>query len=67
MNILKQQTEVIIFKLVKEDVFECAQEMGIPADAITNDILEKVKKNVEWGLECRSDVVKEAIKIATNN
>ncbi len=53
-----------IFVLSKEDVIDCAREMGIPEEAITDDILAQVKKGVEWGLECWSDVMKEAISFA---
>ena len=53
-----------VFILTKEDVMECAREMGIPAEAITDDVLAQVKKGVEWGLECWSEVVKEAINMA---
>jgi len=53
-----------IFILTREDVMECAREMDIPAEAITDDVLAQVKKGVEWGLECWSEVVKEAISMA---
>lgn len=53
-----------IFVLTKEDVIGCAREMGIPAEAITDDVLRQVKKGVEFGLECWSEVVKEAINMA---
>ena len=53
-----------IFILTREDVIECAREMDIPAEAITDDILAQVKKGVEWGLECWSEVTKEAINMA---
>ena len=53
-----------IFVLSKVDVIDCAREMGIPEEAITDDILAQVKKGVEWGLGCWSDVVKEAINMA---
>ena len=53
-----------IFILSREDVIDCAREMGIPEEAITDDILAQIKKGVEWGLECWSDVVKEAINMA---
>jgi hypothetical protein len=53
-----------IFVLSREDVVGCAREMGIPEEAITDDILAQVKKGVEWGLECWSDVMKEAISMA---
>ena len=53
-----------IFVLSKVDVIDCAREMGIPEEAITDDILAQVKKGVEWGLECWSEVMKEAINMA---
>ena len=55
-----------IFVLSKVDVIDCTREMGIPEEAITDDILDQVKKGVEWGLICWSDVMKEAIIIALN-
>jgi len=56
--------EDTIFVLTKEDVIECARQMGIPAEAITDDVLYQVKKGVEFGLECWAEVVKEAINLA---
>jgi len=53
-----------IFVLTGEDVVECAREMNIPEEAITDDILVQVKKGVEWGLECWSEVVKTALNEA---
>jgi hypothetical protein len=57
-------TNDTIFVLSRGDVIECAREMGIPAEAITDDVLYQVKKGVEFGLECWSEVVKEAINMA---
>ena len=53
-----------IFVLTREDVIECAREMGIPEKAITDDVLYQVRKGVEFGLECWSEVMKEAINMA---
>ena len=53
-----------IFVLTGEDVIECAREMNIPEEAITDDVLYQVRKGVEWGLECWSEVMKEAINMA---
>jgi len=53
-----------VFVLSREDVINCAKELGIPEKVITDDILAQVKKGVEWGLECWSEVVKEAINMA---
>jgi hypothetical protein len=56
--------EDTIFVLTREDVIECAREMGITDEAITDDVLYQVKKGVAWGLECWSEVMKEAINMA---
>ena len=53
-----------IFVLTREDVIGCAREMGIPEEAVTDDILDQVKKGVEWGLECWCEVVKTALDFA---
>jgi len=39
----------------------CAREMGIPKEAITDDVFHRVKKGVEFGLECWTEVVKTAL------
>jgi len=58
------QEAEIVFQLTREDVIECAREMGIPDEAITDNVLAQVKKGVDWGLECWSMVMKEAINMA---
>ena len=50
-----------IFILTREDIIGCAKELGIPEEVITDDILHQVKKGVEFGLECWSEVVKTAL------
>ena len=54
----------VIFVLTKEDVLECARMKGIPEEAITDDVLLLVKKGVDSGLECWSEVVMTAIDFA---
>jgi len=54
----------VVFILTMEDVRACAKEMGIPEEAITDDVFHQVKKGVEFGLECWTDVVKTALKEA---
>ena len=54
----------IIFVLTKENVLECARMKGIPDEAITDDILRQVRKMVDSGLECWSEVVMAAIDFA---
>jgi len=53
--------ENTIFILTREDVVACAKEMDIPEEAITDDVFHQVKKGVEFGLECWSEVVKTAL------
>jgi len=53
-----------IFVLTREDVIECAREMDIPEESITDDVLRQVRKGVDSGLGCWSEVVKEAINFA---
>ena len=53
-----------IFVLTKEDVLECAKMKGIPEEAITDDVLRMVRKGVDSGLECWSEVVMTAIDFA---
>jgi len=53
-----------IFVLTKEDVLECARMKGIPEEAITDDVLRRVRKEVDSGLECWSEVVMAAIDFA---
>ena len=53
-----------IFILTKENVIGCAREMGIPVEMITDDVLDQVKKGVDWGLGCWDEVMKEAINMA---
>ena len=54
----------VLFALTRDDIIGCAKEMGISEEAITDELLDQVKKSIEWGLDCWSDVVKEAINIA---
>jgi hypothetical protein len=56
--------EDTIFVLTREDVIECARMKGIPEEAITDDVLRQVKKGVDRGLECWSEVVMAAIDFA---
>jgi hypothetical protein len=37
-----QVNEKTIFALTKEDVINCAKEMGVPAEAITDEVLDQV-------------------------
>ena len=54
----------VVFILTREDVIACAEELGIPEEAITDDVLYQVKKGVEFGFEFWPEVVKGAISYA---
>jgi len=58
------KTDEAIFVISKQDVINCAKEMGLPEEAITDELLDQVKDGVSWGLEYWSEVVKAAIKFA---
>ena len=53
-----------IFVLTRDDVLECARQLGIPDKAITADVLRQGKKGVKFGFENWADVVKSAIDFA---
>ncbi len=54
----------VVFLLTMEDVLSCAKEMGIPKEAITDDIFYKVRKGVESAWEGWPEEVKAAISYA---
>ncbi len=53
-----------IFVLTRKDVIECARELGIPGEAITDDILEGVVQGMELDGRWWRCVVKDAINYA---
>jgi hypothetical protein len=63
-EVIRVDDQNIIFVLTKEDVLECARMKGIPDEAITDDVLRQVRKMVDSGLECWSEVVMTAIDFA---
>jgi len=54
----------VVFALTRSDVIECASEMDIPAEAITDDVLEGVVEGIEADGRWWQDVVKDAINFA---
>jgi len=54
----------VVFLIQRQDVLNCAAEMGIPAEDVTDDIIDLVRKGVQFGLECWTDVVKEALSMS---
>ena len=63
-GVIRVDDQDIIFVLTREDVLECARMKGIPDEAITDDVLRQVRKMVDSGLECWSEVVMAAIDFA---
>ena len=53
-----------IFVLTKKDVIECAGELGIPGEAITDDVLEGVVQGMKLDGRWWRRVVKDAINYA---
>ena len=53
-----------VFALTRKEVIECARELGIPGEAITDDVLVGVVRGMK--LDCRwwRDVVEDAINYA---
>jgi len=54
----------ILFCVTREDVIGCAEQMGIPKESMTDDVLRQVEKGLEWGFEGWSEVVEGAINMA---
>ena len=56
-----------VFMVSRDDVLTCANELGIPEEQITDDVLELVQEEVGQGLsgwrEAVKDMVKEAVKM----
>ena len=63
---MPENNEEVVFILTKEDVVSCAEELGIAEEAITDDVLHRVKKGVEFGFEFWPEVVKSALQEATD-
>jgi hypothetical protein len=53
-----------IFTITREDVIGCAEAAGYPGETITEDVLRKVKMEVEFGFENWREVVLSAIDFA---
>ena len=53
-----------VFVLTRKDVIECARELGIPDQAITDDVLEGVVQGMKLDGRWWRDVVKDAINFA---
>jgi hypothetical protein len=59
----------VIFQLTRLDVVECIRELDLPyivnvEKVVTDEFLEEVKKGIEFGLECWSEVMKVAVTTA---
>lgn len=54
----------VVYLLTRENVLDCAKEMGIPEEVITDDVLYKVKEGLEGAWEGWTEVIKAAISFA---
>ena len=53
-----------VFVLTRKEVIECARELGIPGETITDDVLEDVVRGMKLDGRWWRRVVKDAINYA---
>ncbi len=53
-----------IFMMTRNDVLTCADELGMPEEQVTDDVIEMVKERVSQGLGDWREVVKGMVKEA---
>jgi hypothetical protein len=68
-GVRKMPKNPVIFQLTRLDVVECIRELDLPyivnvEKVVTDEFLEEVKKGIEFGLECWSEVMKVAVTTA---
>jgi len=51
-----------IFMVTKDDVLACANELGIPKEQVTDDVIELVREKVSQGLRNWREVIKGIVK-----
>ena len=51
-----------IFMLTRDDVLACANEVGIPKEQVTDDVIELVKMRANLGLSHWPEVIKSIVK-----
>lgn len=56
----------VIFQLTRADVVQCIRDLNLPYQCdeektVTDEFLEEVKKGLEFGLECWSEVMRTAV------
>jgi hypothetical protein len=55
---------IAIFMVTREDVLDCANEMGMSEEQVTEDVIEMVREKVKQGLRDQREVVKSIVKEA---
>ena len=53
-----------VFVVTKEDVLSCANELGIPEEEITEDVIELVKEEVSQGIQHQRGIIRGMVKEA---
>ena len=53
-----------ILMVTRDDVMTCADELGMPKEQVTDDLIELVKGKVGQSLGCWREVVKDIVKEA---
>ena len=57
--------ENIIFALTKDEVLRCANELGIPTEQVTDDVIELVKSRVNLDSRHWPEIVKGILEEVT--
>jgi len=57
--------QYIIFVLTKDDVLACAKELGIPAERVTDEVIELVKSRLEAEFSSWPEIIKDVLTRAT--
>jgi hypothetical protein len=47
-SIMTTKPDETIFAISRQDVINCAREMGLPEEAVTDELLYQVKDGVAW-------------------
>jgi len=55
---------IAIFMVTKDDILNCADELGMSKEQVTDDMIDLVRQRVREGLRNRREVVKNIVKEA---
>ena len=55
---------IAIFMVTKDDILNCADELGMSQEQITDDVIDLVRQRIREGLRNRREVVRNIVKEA---